>query len=141
MSLWDRFCESAQHLVASGTLDEIENDYKVAQGRKLAAARNAFLNNEASWVDELDQGLVSNLFHYINRKKLIDWIRNEPDNASAALRAIWADGAIDSIERVRIFCRFGLGEPTALRFEVLVIDAAPCCFAVIPSPLEEGVKD
>ena len=105
MSLWGRFAESARDLVASGALDEDENRYKLDQGRKLADARVGFLADEDGWVEVLDEGLVSNLFFYINRDNLIRWIREEPIQATAALRAIWADDASDAEARIRVFCR------------------------------------
>ena len=105
MSVWDRFREPARQVVASGKLDSDENSYKLDQGRRLAAARDAFLAGAAGWVDELDRGLSSNLLFYINKEKLLLWIREEPDEADRALRAIWGDDAKDAVERVRGFCR------------------------------------
>ena len=105
MSLWGSFGEPARDLVTSGALDEDENRYKLDQGRKLAAARVAFLEDDDGWVEALDEGLASNLFFYINRDNLIRWIREEPHQATAALQAIWADDASDTAARIRAFCR------------------------------------
>ena len=91
--------------MASGALDEDEIRYKLDQGRKLADARVRFLADEDGWVEVLDEGLVSNLFYYINRDNLIHWIQEEPIQATAALRAIWADDASDAGARIRAFCR------------------------------------
>ena len=104
MSLWGKFREPAQRLVAAGALDEIENSYKLDQGLRLASARDAFLAGAEGWVDELDRGLTSNLLFYINKEQLINWVREDPNEADRALRAIWADDPNDAVECIRSFC-------------------------------------
>lgn len=104
MSLWGNFLEPAKRLVDIGDLDASENQYKLDQGRNLASARNAFLAGEAEWVDKLESGLVSNLLHYIQRGRLLDWVKDDPAQAESALRAIWTTESIDVVERIRGFC-------------------------------------
>ncbi|MXX99608.1 MAG: AAA domain-containing protein [Chloroflexi bacterium] len=127
MSLWSELAESARELVASGSLDQVENQYKLEQGRSLASVRDSFLSGEDGWLESLEKGLGSNLLHYINRDKLIRWIQEEPSQASAALRSIWVDDVSGGEARIRAFCQLlpsqvigGLGSRTNLASVLLM---------------------
>lgn len=61
-------------------------------------------------MDKLESGFVSNLLHFIQRGKLLDWVKDDPAQAEPALRAIWTTESIVVVERIRNFCQGLPGE-------------------------------
>ena len=102
--LWDRFVEWGQVYVDTGKLEEEEIGYKLVIGERLGLARAAVLGGNDDWADLLRRGLAGNLIFAITQAKLRDWIKKSPENASEALKAIWAAGDIPLAKRIRAFC-------------------------------------
>ena len=105
-NLWDEFVRLAQEYFDTGQLDSEENDYKVAIGRKVAAAREAALSSADDWADLLKSALNPNDANFISWRlisNLNQWCAGHPDEALRALQAIWAQDDSSVSERVGAF--------------------------------------
>ena len=104
---WSEFVRLAQAYVDSGRLETEEIKYKVEIGQKLAAAREAVLNGSDDWASQVNTGIYStyNLIHHISMMKLRDWVNGSPDDALAALRALWTQDDASVAERVSNFVK------------------------------------
>ena len=103
LDLWDAFVESAREYVETGRLDVEETDYKIKIGGRLAEARESALIGSDNWSDLAKRGITSNLVHRVSNARFRDWIDAAPDEALAALRAIWVEGDGPASGRVRTF--------------------------------------
>ena len=103
LDLWDAFVESAREYVDAGRLYVEETDYKIKIGGRLAEARESALVGSDKWSDLVKRGITSNLVHHVSNARFRDWIDAEPDEALAALRAIWVEGDRPASGRVRTF--------------------------------------
>ena len=72
-------------------------------GQRLAEARESALVQSDDWSDLAKRGITSNLVHRVSIAQFRDWIAAAPDDALAALRAIWAEGDGPASGRVRAF--------------------------------------
>ena len=103
-SHWDEFVRQAQAYVDTGNLEKQEIDYKRVIGRKLADAREAALADSDDWADlMLKRGFADNLIFSIQQAKFRDWLRQSPEDALKALKALWGEGDISVTDRVRAF--------------------------------------
>ncbi len=102
-SLWDEFVRRAQAYVATGKLEIEEINYKVEIGRKLAEAREAVLGGKDDWADLYKRGLVGNLIYSVSQARHREWVEKFPEDASSALKAIWAGDEKSVSERIDAF--------------------------------------
>lgn len=73
-------------------LDELERNYKLSVAGELAKGRAALLARDADWYEVLRKGLVhreNNLLGWRRKGDFIRWAKANPDEADAALRALW----------------------------------------------------
>ena len=100
---WEEFIRHARAYLDSGVLYIEEVDYKLEIGRKLAEARKAVVAGDEQWSELVKAGMLGNLVYYIVLVKLLDWIDNAPDEALAALEALWGGDDIPVGQRIRNF--------------------------------------
>ena len=100
---WDEFVRRAQAYVATGKLEIEEINYKVEIGRKLAEAREAVLGGKDDWADLYKRGLVGNLIYSVSQARHREWVEKFPEDASSALKAIWAGDEKSVSERIDAF--------------------------------------
>ena len=98
--LWEQFVRQAQAYIDTGLLEEEEVNYKLEIGERLGLAREAVLDGNDDWAVLLRRGLVGNLIFSITQAKLRDWINKTPEEASDALKVLWAEDDIPVAERV-----------------------------------------
>ena len=103
---WDEFVRRAQAYVATGKLEIEEINYKVEIGRKLAEAREAVLAGIDDWANGLKGGFADNLIYYVSQVRFREWIDESPEDASKALKAIWARDDSSVSERIKAFTNF-----------------------------------
>ena len=102
--LWEDFVRRARNYVDSGIMENEEIEYKLEIGRKLMAAREAVLGGADDWDILVKRGIAGNLINGIEQAKFRDWIDGSPDDASIALRTLWANDSSSVAERIRDFC-------------------------------------
>ena len=102
-NLWDEFVRRAQAYVDTGKLQEEEIDYKVEIGRKLSEVRGALLDERNDWADGIKGGFADNLVYFVSQARFLDWINESQEDASKALRAIWAGDESSVSERIEAF--------------------------------------
>lgn len=103
---WDGFVRRAQEYVETGRLDSEENEYKIAIGRRLAAARETVLVGSDSWASLVNAGVANssnNLMHYIPISRFHSWVNEFPDSALTALQALWTRADVSVGQRIRDF--------------------------------------
>ena len=100
---WHKFLRIASEFLKSGELKERELDYKYAIEEKLAASRNAVLNNAGNWHELVKRGITGNIIHPTQQDNIRRWIDESPEDALTSLRAIWADDDLSVTERVQAF--------------------------------------
>lgn len=101
---WDRYVRRAQEFIDTGNLDYFENTYKRKIGRKLLAAREAVLNDDAGWTVSLKGALRSNQpIAWRNLDDFHQWCTEHPDEALQALKAIWTESDLPVANRIRSF--------------------------------------
>ncbi len=103
---WDGFIEDVRQYVDSGRLDDEEIVYKREIGKNLAAARDALLAGNGSWLDLLKAAIRdnrNNLVYWRNGQKVIRWLDEFTDEASASLLAFWSAGEQGPGARIRSF--------------------------------------
>ena len=101
---WDGFVRRAKELINSGELVKSEIAYKLVIGGKVAAAREAVLFGSHNWADLTKKGLAGNLINGINQTKVLQWIKESPDDALKALAAIWSSSDLHVSQRITAFC-------------------------------------
>lgn len=101
--LWDNFVERARRYLSSVDLDEVEIDYKLEIGQKLAEARRAVLAERADWRELTRKGFSCNLIFNIQQSRLRTWIHHLPHEALPAFQRLWREGDISVEERIRDF--------------------------------------
>ena len=102
---WDRFIRKAQAYVDTGRLEAEEIDYKLVIGERIAEAREVVLGDANGWGDLVKRGIGGNLVFSISQAKFRGWIDGSPDDALAALKALWAREDLDCTERISRFCQ------------------------------------
>ena len=99
----DAYLQQAQEeLVDSGELDDREG-YKLAIGEKLAAARQAVLNDTDDWARLVKSGISGNLIFSVTQAKFRGWLDQSPAQALMALQALWTDDDSSVFQRIRAF--------------------------------------
>ena len=90
----DDYINRARAFITDGRLDSEEVDYKLKTGEDLARARTAVLAGDSKWPELVKQGLTNkpndNLTPWRARDKLLEWFRDNPDDALEALQELWA---------------------------------------------------
>ena len=100
---WDTFVKRAREYLDAGQLDSQENDYKLEIGRRVAEAREAALAQASNWASLSKSSIASNLIFHVQLARFGDWVDDAPDQALAALQAIWVDSDAPASERVQAF--------------------------------------
>ena len=106
---WDAFVEWARRFYEWVAFAPAERNYKLEIGQHLAAAREAFLNNDHDWPDKLRRafGTPNNLTHGISQNaRFLDLLEKSPEMIEDALRWVWASAGAapkEPTERVRGF--------------------------------------
>ena len=105
---WDSYLGHASEYLGTGQLASQELNYKCEMSRKLAAAREAVLSESNDWEDILAKSWLAggkgHPIHYINQRKLREWISTSP-NALKALQSIWTRDDSSISERIRAFSK------------------------------------
>ncbi len=102
---WDEFVRQAQAYVATEKLEMEEIKYKIEIGRKLTEARAAVLNGREDWADLYKRGLVGNLVYSVSQARHREWVDKFPEDASEALKALWAGDEKSAYERIGAFTK------------------------------------
>ena len=104
---WDELIASAQEHKGTGQLDDVENNYKIEIGQRLAQARPAVIETRSSWPDLVKNSIrdSQNLIHHVQKAQFRDWIDKAPDESYEALSLLWAGDDTPLSERVRAFMR------------------------------------
>ena len=102
---WDEYVKRAKEYIDRGTLETDETGYKKNIAERLAAARNAVLNNAIEWADLVKSGVSGNIIHSVQQTKFRDWLDNSPQDARRALEALWTRVDINVADRIREFCK------------------------------------
>ena len=103
---WDEFVRKANEFIDSGELDEREVKRKLKLGREFAEARKAVLDDAEDWVERFKIGISYRRSHPMTtdgRNGLTRWIKQAPDDALGALKAIWEQGDSTIDARIRAF--------------------------------------
>ena len=103
----DEYVRQVQPLIRSGTFDEGEANYKLEIVERLRAAREAVLTGDAEWPGQVLRGLRyrNNLADWRATAVIEQWLNSAPDEALAALRALWADDDTPVGARISTFVR------------------------------------
>jgi len=102
-SRWDEFIYWVRKISLWDELDVTERDYKLKIAEAIVAARDALLSGD-EWIAPLRRALRStqqNLVSWRAHGRFLEWVDAHPDEAQAALLAIWSDGTDE--ERTRKF--------------------------------------
>ena len=99
---WDTYLRLASEFLDTGLMYEYEIEYKLKAGRELAAARDAVFDG-GEWADLVKKGLSGILVFSITQARVRDWIRDSPEEALKALRAIWTHNESSVSGRIRAF--------------------------------------
>ena len=110
---WDRSASDAWNagisvgsdFLNSGKMWSWELEYKYEISRKLAAGRKAVLDNAKDWQTLVKKGITGNIIHSTQQDNLRRWIDGSPNDALAALKAIWANDDSSVAERIQAFSR------------------------------------
>ena len=102
---WDEYVKRAKEYIDRGTLETDETGYKKNIAERLAAARNAVLNNAVEWADLVKSGVSGNIIHSVQQTKFRDWLDSSPQDARRALEALWTPVDINVADRIREFCK------------------------------------
>ena len=102
---WDEYVKRAKEYIDRGTLEADETGYKKNIAERLAAARNAVLNNAIEWTDLVKSGVSGNIIHSVQQTKFRDWLDSSPQDARRALEALWTRVDINVADRIREFCK------------------------------------
>ena len=123
---WNAFIGWAGRFFEWEQFDEMERNYKIAVGEKLAAVKQALQDDRPDWENLLRSSLRDR--DTLGR----DWRTNESflklDTSlmEGALRRIWAIGSIDTLEeRVRGFQEFGSFGTPGLMVSILLMGDDP----------------
>ncbi len=101
---WARYLQDVRRYLGSGLLDSQEIEYKLAIERQLQEARRAVLEGDEDCLDVVKKAISNNLASTYDKTSLRNWFREQPEEARAALQAIWAEDARLSIaDRIRAF--------------------------------------
>ena len=101
---WDDFIRRAREYVDSGRLEKEELDYKRKVGERYANARKLVLQGSEEWKDAVRRANPVNLLHRMSTMKLVNWMKEQPNAALRALRALWTTNGRPLAERIELFC-------------------------------------
>ena len=99
---WDAYLRVASEFLHTGLLYEYEIKYKLEAGLQFAQARDAVFDG-GEWASFVRKGLSNNLVFSITQARVRDWIRDFPETATKALRALWTRDDSSVSERIRTF--------------------------------------
>ena len=123
---WDAFIGWASRFYEWELFDEMERNYKMTVGEKLAAVKQALQDDSPDW-----QGLLRSTFQN-PASGLRDWrannalLKSDPSLIEGALRRIWAIGSVDTLEeRVHGFQEFGPFGTPGLLVSILLMGEDP----------------
>ena len=102
---WENFVREAQELIESKKLQKSELAFLEERGRKVGVARKAVLSGTDDWVQLVKDGLKTYLIAHSDYSKVCAWIDRRPDDALAALGAIWTNSEVTVLHRVDGFCK------------------------------------
>ena len=102
--LWGGFVRRAREYCDTGRLEVEEITYKLDMGGRLAAARQAVLDEAEGWADLVKRGIGGNLVHRVGQAKFRDWLDESPDESLFALQMLWAGDEDNPGERIDAFC-------------------------------------
>ncbi len=100
---WDDFIRRAKEYKATGQLESEQIQPKVWIGQRLAAVREAVLNSSDDWADQVKTVISNRFIHSNTVKEFHNWVDESPDNALAALRALWTRDNVPVAKRIRDF--------------------------------------
>ena len=104
---WDDFIHRAREYVDyvdSGRLEKEELHYKRKVGERYANARKLVLQGSEEWKDAVRRANPVNLLHRMSTMKLVNWMKEQPNAALRALRALWTTNGRPLAERIELFC-------------------------------------
>jgi hypothetical protein len=90
---WDEAVEWARRLYDREDFDETERDYKLAVAAKVAAARNALLAGDSTWLGELRGAFNdkdNNLTDFRDHDTFLKWCEAHEADAARLLGLLWA---------------------------------------------------
>ena len=102
--LWGGFVRRAREYVDAGRLEEEEIEYKLDIGSRLAAARQAVMEEAEGWADLVKRGIAGNLVFSIELAKFRGWLDESPDESLFALQMLWEGDEDNPGERIDAFC-------------------------------------
>ena len=101
---WGTFIARAQAYYDTGRLEEEEVNYKVEFGERMQAARLSALAGGEGWAGGLHGALGCNFIRWGVSYDFHTWCVQNPSDALAALKAIWAEGRQGDIaSQIRAF--------------------------------------
>ena len=108
---WDRSASDAwnagisvgSEFLDSGNMWPWELKYKYDIAQKLAAGREAVLNDAEDWQTLVKRGITGIVVFMIAQSNFKRWIDDSPNEALEALKALWADDDSPVAERIRAF--------------------------------------
>ncbi|WP_028709013.1 McrB family protein [Propionicicella superfundia] len=89
---WDALLRWLGRIWATLDLGGLERNYKLSVAEEFAKGRAALLARESDWYDTLRRGLAhreNNLLGWRRKGDFVRWAKDNPDDAEAALRALW----------------------------------------------------
>ena len=103
----DDYVTRVQPFIKSGAFDEREALYKLDVVERMRAARTAVLSGDAEWQARVLRGLRyrNNLADWRANAVVEQWLNSAPDEALAALKALWADDDTPVGSRISTFVR------------------------------------
>lgn len=94
-SPWEEFIYWARKFFEAERFEENEVVYKAEIGEHIRAAAQAIRTGATEWHQALKMafGPPNNLTFYINHSRFLDWAREQPNQAQAAMLQLWDEGA------------------------------------------------
>lgn len=88
---WDEFVGWAQRYFEAEDFESSERTYKLHIMERVNEAREALHAGSPEWIDRLKRafGPPNNLTRWQVHSRFLDWCREDPEPAAAALRSIW----------------------------------------------------
>ena len=102
--LWGGYVLRAREFCDAGRLEVEEIEYKLDIGGRLAAARQAVMDEAEGWADLVKRGIGGNLVHRVGQAKFRDWLDGSPDESLFALQMLWEGDEDNPDERIDAFC-------------------------------------
>ncbi len=126
---WDEFVGWAKRFWEWEQFDANERENKLEMGRNLAGVKEALLNGNAEWEDQLNQALTTN--HIMDWGVRNSFLKQDRPGIEEALRRIWGtDAPVSLEERVRGFQELGPFGTPGLMASVLLMADGPAQYPV-----------